>query len=79
MNSTDAAKSGLNEMRARLNALVAETRIAVATADEGALRDLRLNILGKKGELTAVLRGMGALSAEERPIMGAAANEARDE
>ena len=34
------------------------------------LENLRIKYLGKKGELTAVLRGMGALSAEERPIGG---------
>ena len=43
------------------------------------LNDVRVKYLGKKGELTAVLRGMGALSAEERPIIGAFVNEARDE
>ncbi len=37
----------------------------------------RVRFLGKKGELTAVLRGMGALSAEERPIVGQMANEVR--
>ena len=36
--------------------------------DAQALNDVRVQYLGKKGELTAVLRGMGALSAEERPI-----------
>ncbi len=38
---------------------------------------IRVKYLGKKGELTSVLRGMGALSAEERPIIGAFANEVR--
>ena len=38
---------------------------------------LRVRYLGKKGELTAVLRGMGKLSAEERPIIGQLANEVR--
>jgi len=33
--------------------------------------------LGKKGELTAVLRGMGSLSPEERPVIGQLANEIR--
>ena len=37
----------------------------------------RVRFLGKKGELTAVLRGMGALTAEERPVVGALANEVR--
>ena len=41
------------------------------------LEALRIKYLGKKGELTAVLKGMGGLSAEERPIIGAMANEVR--
>ena len=44
-----------------------------------ALNETRVKFLGKKGELTLVLRGMGALSAEERPVIGAFVNEARDE
>lgn len=40
--------------------------------------DLRIRFLGKKGELTAILRGMGALSAEERPIAGQLANQVRE-
>jgi phenylalanyl-tRNA synthetase alpha chain len=42
------------------------------------LEELRIKYLGKKGELTQVLRGMGALTAEERPIVGQFANEIRD-
>ncbi len=45
--------------------------------DLKSLEDLRIRYLGKKGELTAVLKGMGALSAEERPKIGALANEIR--
>ena len=41
------------------------------------IEDIRIKFLGKKGELTSVLRGMGALSAEERPVVGALANEVR--
>jgi phenylalanyl-tRNA synthetase alpha chain len=53
---------------------------AVAAAgDEKALEDLRVRYLGKKGELSAVLRGMGSLSAEERPRVGEVANRVRDE
>ncbi|MCQ2420100.1 MAG: phenylalanine--tRNA ligase subunit alpha [Clostridia bacterium] len=48
---------------------------AVKTSDE--LEALRVRFLGKKGELTAVLKMMGKLSAEERPIMGQAANNVR--
>lgn len=43
------------------------------------LEQIKIKYLGKKGELTAVLRGMGALSAEERPLIGQLANEVRAE
>ena len=42
------------------------------------LDSVRVKYLGKKGELTLVLRGMGSLSPEERPIIGSLVNEARD-
>ena len=45
--------------------------------DSAALDALRVQYLGKKGELTAVLKMMGKLSAEERPAMGQLANEVR--
>ncbi|GIO66987.1 phenylalanine--tRNA ligase subunit alpha [Paenibacillus sp. FSL M7-1455] len=41
------------------------------------LNDLRVKYLGKKGALTEILRGMGALSAEERPVIGQVANDVR--
>ena len=44
-----------------------------------ALDELRVKFLGKKGELTAVLKQMGKLSAEERPVMGQLANAVRAE
>ncbi|HLR35807.1 MAG TPA: phenylalanine--tRNA ligase subunit alpha, partial [Tissierellales bacterium] len=43
------------------------------------LDDLRIKFLGKKGELTKVLRDMGKLSPEERPVMGKLANNIRSE
>lgn len=43
------------------------------------LADLKIKYLGKKGELTSVLRGMGALSPEERPVIGSLVNVVRDE
>lgn len=46
-------------------------------SDMDALEEARIRFLGKKGELTAVLKGMGKLSAEERPVIGALANEIR--
>ena len=45
--------------------------------DLKALDDLRVKYLGKKGELTAILKQMGKLSAEERPKVGQLANEVR--
>lgn len=43
------------------------------------LEQLRIKYLGKKGEITAVMKEMGKLTAEERPIVGALANEVRTE
>ena len=48
-----------------------------AVGDSNELESLRVRFLGKKGELTAVLKTMGKLSAEERPVMGQMANEVR--
>jgi phenylalanyl-tRNA synthetase alpha chain len=48
------------------------------SASLDAINDVRVKILGKKGELTTVLKAMGKLSADERPIIGARANEVRE-
>ncbi len=53
--------------------------LAELSAPEADIEQIRVRFLGKKGELTAVLRGMGALSAEERPVVGQMANEVRAE
>ncbi|MDN5344908.1 MAG: phenylalanyl-tRNA synthetase alpha chain [Clostridia bacterium] len=53
-------------------------RVAAAASSEE-LEALRVQYLGKKGELTAVLRGMGKLPPEERPRMGQLANQVREE
>lgn len=47
------------------------------TSDLKVLEEIRVEILGKKGELTSILKGMGSLSTEERPIIGQLANEVR--
>ena len=47
--------------------------------DLTSLNEVRVKYLGKKGELTQVLRGMGGLSPEERPVIGALVNTVRDE
>ena len=65
-------------MKEKLNALAAESAAAIAAAgslDE--LESLRVRFLGKKGELTAILKMMGRLSPEERPVMGQLANSVR--
>ena len=41
------------------------------------LEELKVAYLGKKGELTQILKGMGTLSPQERPIIGQLANEIR--
>ena len=43
------------------------------------LNEIKVKYLGKKGELTVVLRGMGTLSPEERPVIGNLVNQVRDE
>lgn len=43
------------------------------------LQDIRVRLLGRKGELTALMKGLGALSAEERPVVGQLVNSIRDE
>ena len=47
-------------------------------ATQKELNELKVKYLGKKGELTTVLRGMGALSPEERPVIGSLVNQVRD-
>ena len=49
-----------------------------AAADVAALEALQLDVLGKKGRLTAVLRGIGALPPDDRPRVGAIANQVRE-
>ncbi len=65
-------------MKEKLQSIKSAALSAIA-ADSCDLEQIRIQYLGKKGELTAVLRGMGALSAEERPIVGQIANEVRAE
>ncbi len=65
-------------MKEKLEALRAEAMNEIVTAgDEQTLDAWRVKYLGKKGALTEILRGMGALPAEERPKMGQMVNEVR--
>lgn len=59
----------------KIKALAVEALSAAST--EKHVDELRVKYLGKKGELTAILKQMGGLSAEERPIIGQLANEVR--
>ncbi len=65
-------------MKEQLANIRAQALAAFQQAGDGAaLEALRVQYLGKKGELTGVLKQMGKLSAEERPAMGQLANEVR--
>ena len=66
-------------MREKLEQIKSSALEAIKNAsDLKVLEDLRVQYLGKKGELTAVLRGMKDLTAEERPVVGQMANEVRE-
>ena len=65
-------------MRETLEKIKAEALEALSSPD-AQIEELRIKYLGKKGELTQVLRGMGKLSAEERPVIGQLANDVRAE
>ncbi len=67
-------------MKAQLENIKQEAMALLEAAKTPAdLDELRVRFLGKKGELTAVLKQMGKLSAEERPVMGQLANSVRGE
>ncbi len=67
-------------MKEQLKNIEERAREAIASvADLQALEELRVGLLGKKGELTAILKQMGKLSAEERPAMGQLANQVRSQ
>ena len=71
------AGSSLQAELARLREAAA-AEIAAAESVE-ALEAIRVRYLGRKGSLTAVLRGLGQLTPEERPAMGALANAVKDD
>ncbi|MCD1259321.1 phenylalanine--tRNA ligase subunit alpha [Paenibacillus athensensis] len=65
-------------MKERLEALKVEALQELGgVQSQQELNELRIKYLGKKGPLTEILRGMGALSAEERPVIGQVANDVR--
>lgn len=67
-------------MEQQLKSLKAEAIQAFSAAENlNALNELRVEYLGKKGSLTTILRGLGALSLEDRPKVGQMVNEVRAE
>ena len=65
-------------MKEQIELIVAAAKQAVEVAsDEKQIDEIRVKYLGKKGELTALLKQMGSLSPEERPVMGQMVNEAK--
>ena len=67
-------------MNEQLNAILLDGKEQVASAqNETEIEAIRVKYLGKKGELTAILKQMGSLSPEERPKMGALVNQAKQE
>ena len=67
-------------MNEQLNVILLEGKEQVASAqNETEIEAIRVKYLGKKGELTAILKQMGSLSPEERPKMGALVNQAKQE
>jgi len=68
----------MTAMKAALEAIKAKARQALKNAQTlTELEELRVKYLGKKGELTSILKQMGGLSQEERPVIGQLANSVR--
>lgn len=72
--------TSLEEISTQIDALKQEATEAISAADSlERLEHLRVNYLGKKGQLSQILRVMGKLGPEERPRIGALANEVKQE
>ena len=69
----------LQELETQLTTLEQEATAAIASSQTlEALEGLRITYLGKKGQLSQILRGMGKLSSQDRPRIGAVANEVKE-
>jgi phenylalanyl-tRNA synthetase alpha chain len=67
-------------MKERLQAMLVAARNAVnEVTSEKSLQDIRVQYLGKKGELTSIMKSMGSLLPEDRPLLGALANQVKEE
>ncbi len=70
----------LTELSAQLESLEADAARSIeAAASAAELEELRIALLGKKGQLSGVLGAMGKLSAEERPLVGQRANVLKEQ
>ena len=71
-------KKGMIPLKEQLDNIQKQALAEIQNAsDIKSVDDLKIRLLGKKGELTAILKQMGKLSAEERPVIGQLANEVR--
>ena len=71
----------MSTIEEQLNKLREETLASlkkISTENEKEMQNLRVSVLGKKGSLTEILKGMKDVSADMRPIIGKHVNEARD-
>ncbi len=67
-------------MREQLEQLKSDALQSITAASGiDSLQEIRVRLLGRKGELTALMKGLGALSAEERPVIGQLVNNVRDD
>ena len=67
-------------MEEKINQIRKEAEEEISKIEDiHALNEIRVKVLGKKGKLTEILRGMGSLSSEERPVIGSLVNKVRDE
>ncbi|ETJ02059.1 MAG: Phenylalanine-tRNA ligase alpha subunit, partial [Streptococcus parasanguinis DORA_23_24] len=71
----------MSTIEEQLKALREETLAAlkqISAENEKEMQELRVSVLGKKGSLTEILKGMKDVSAKMRPVIGKHVNEARD-
>ena len=67
-------------MRDKLEALLADAVVELdQVSSEESLQELRVKYLGKKGALTGIMKGLGSLTAEERPLIGQVVNRVKDQ
>jgi phenylalanyl-tRNA synthetase alpha chain len=66
-------------MKEKLEALLEKASIELGeSCSEESIQEIRVRYLGKKGELTTIMKGLGEVPASERPAMGQAANNVKD-